>query len=135
MLTAFRGQGAAQAIEDAAFLGTILSKMEHPVQIPDMFSVYEQVRLPRTMYIKRRAWEVRTTFGYADGALQRERDRQLALEPFEGYPNPMVDPVLQEWLWGHDVFTAAEKAWQRYKSGIFPHTRGEQLLERMSSEA
>ena len=123
-----RGQGAAQSVEDAAFVGTLLSHVEHPGQIPDMLSIYEQVRLPRAMYVKRRAWEMRATFGYPDGPLQHERDRQMALEPFEGCPNPTVDPVLQKWLWGHDVFAEAETAWKRYEAGLLPHKKGKQML-------
>ncbi|KAI9692839.1 MAG: hypothetical protein M1822_004833 [Bathelium mastoideum] len=120
----YMGQGAAQAIEDAAVIATLLSHCERLAQIPDICSMYEQIRRPRAMYVKRRAWEMRTTLGYPDGPHQRERDRQMSLEPFEGCPNPTVDPVLQEWLWGYNAFAEAENGWGKYVKGTFPHTRG-----------
>ena len=56
-----------------------------------------------------------------DGERQRERDRQLTQEaPFEGYPNPWADPVLQKWLFGYDAFAEVDEAWHRYKQGTFP---------------
>ena len=119
-----RGQGAAMAMEDAAMLGRLFALSEHPAQIPDLLTIYEHIRRPRTMEVKRRSKEMRATHGFPDGPLQEERDRQMALEPFEGYPNAWADPVFQKWLWGYDAVQEADKAWNVYKKGLFPGTRG-----------
>lgn len=76
-----------------------------------MLSLYERVRLPRATQVRRRSHAMRATHGFPDGAQQRERDRLMALAPFDGHPNAWADPVFQPWLWGHDAAAAAGQAW------------------------
>ena len=109
------GQGAAMAIEDAAVLGTLLSKMQHRAQIPDILSLYERLRKPRTKAIRDRARAIRKVYTLEDGPLQQERDRQLReLVPYDGCPNFLADPSLQRTLFGYDANDEAEKAWSIY---------------------
>lgn len=119
----YLGQGAAVALEDAAFLAEILSQVRCVDEMSDCLTILEASRRPRATEISRRSREMRGTHGYQDGPLQKERDRQLALPPFEGQPNPFKDPVFRPWLWGYDAVAEAHKSWGRYQKGEFPGTR------------
>ena len=124
-MTLNRAQGAAQAVEDGAVLGALFERIESRSQIPDILNIYEALRKGRTTCIVRGSAALRDIFHMEDGDGQRERDRQmLEEEPFEGYPNRWADPIFQEWLFGYDAFAEVEKAWQMYKQGDFPRTRG-----------
>ena len=46
--TPFQGQGAAQAIEDALVLETLLGHCKTAEHIPSALAAYNQVRIPRT---------------------------------------------------------------------------------------
>ena len=121
----YLAQGAAQTFEDAAVLSRLLSHLERKSQIPDLVSIYEQIRKPRAMQVKWRSLATRDVNGMVDGEQQRERDRQLVEhQPFEGYPNPLADPVFSKYLFGYDAVEAADKAWKTYKRGEWPLTRG-----------
>ena len=107
-----RAQGAAQALEDAAVLAELLSKLQEKSQIPDILALYEGLRKPRVMQVKRRSKATKDINSMLDGPLQEERDRQLShCEPFEGYPNPLADPVFSKWLFDYDVAQEANNAW------------------------
>ncbi len=121
----YLAQGAAQAFEDAAVLSGLLSHLELNSQIPDLVSIYEQIRKPRAMQVKWRSLATRDINGMVDGTQQRERDRQFVEhQPFEGYPNPLADPVFSKCLFGYNAVEEAEKAWNTYKRGEWPLTRG-----------
>lgn len=121
----YLAQGAAQAIEDAAVLAGLLSHLELKSQIPDILSMYERHRKSRAVQVKRRTLTTRQINGIADGPLQQERDRQLSEhEPFDGFPNPLADPIFSNWLFGYDAHEEAEKAWNIYKRGEWPLTSG-----------
>ncbi|KAL9118845.1 MAG: hypothetical protein Q9187_004602 [Circinaria calcarea] len=112
----YLGQGAAQAAEDGAVLGSLFAKLRHKSQIPDLLRLYESIRIPRTTRIVECSSSMRGIFNLPDGDKQRERDRQLAHEqPFEGYPNRWADPVFQKWLLGYDTEAEVEKAWEKYE--------------------
>jgi salicylate hydroxylase len=72
----FMGQGAAQAIEDAATLKGCLTKFPHDV--PEALRLYEQLRLPRASRLQRMSETNKTRFHMPDGQAQRERDAQMA---------------------------------------------------------
>ena len=121
----YLAQGAAQAIEDAAFLSGLLSHLEAKTQVPDILSIFERHRKARAMEVKHRSVAAREVNGMADGPLQEERDRQLSQHaPFDGYPNPLADPIFSKWLFGYDAFEEAAEAWSIYKKGEWPLTRG-----------
>ena len=113
------------AFEDAAVLGTLLSKIRHKVQLPDILSIYESIRKPRTTALRVRSQAQRAVNAFQDGPLQQERDRQLRhLQPFEGYPNFLADPELQKLVFGYNAVKEADIAWDRYLRGAWPSTRG-----------
>jgi salicylate hydroxylase len=72
----FMGQGAAQAIEDAATLKGCLLKF--PGDVPSALSLYEQLRLPRTSRLQGMSEANKTRFHLPDGQAQKERDAAMA---------------------------------------------------------
>lgn len=92
-----RAQGAAIAVEDGAALGTLFAHATHPSLVPDILTIYEQIRKHRTTRVVRGSTKQRDIFHMPDGSRQRERDRQLltyADNLFEGYPNQVSLQVL-----------------------------------------
>jgi salicylate hydroxylase len=71
----FMGQGACQAIEDAAVLAGCLRRLPDPVPA---LRQYEDLRRERTAQIQLAARRNETTFHLPDGPEQRKRDRTLA---------------------------------------------------------
>jgi salicylate hydroxylase len=72
----FMGQGAAQAIEDAAALKSCLVKFSD--NVPEALRLYEQLRLPRTSRLQGMSQTNKTRFHLPDGRNQRERDAEMA---------------------------------------------------------
>ncbi|KIY01510.1 uncharacterized protein Z520_03062 [Fonsecaea multimorphosa CBS 102226] len=124
----YLAQGAAQAVEDGAVLGHLFEKIESRAQVPDLLTIYESLRKPRTTRVVMGASQYgREIFHLHDGPRQKERDRQLLAwqdEPFEGYQNRWRDPVFQKFLFGYDGKEVVEDAWDRYLQGRFPGTMG-----------
>ena len=50
-MTPWQASGASQALEDAAVLGAVLSKIRRPEHIEAAFKAYDAVRRPRTQRI------------------------------------------------------------------------------------
>ena len=106
-------QGAAQAVEDGAALGTLFENIDNLNELPDLMRVFEKVRKPRTTRITNDSTSMRETFNLPDGELQQERDRQLTtMQPFVGYPNRWADPKFQPWLLGYDVEVDMRGEWE-----------------------
>jgi FAD binding domain len=72
----FMGQGAAQAIEDAATLKGCLLKF--PGDVPAALRLYEQLRLPRASHLQGMSETNKTRFHLPDGRAQKERDARMA---------------------------------------------------------
>ena len=72
----FMGQGAAQAIEDAATLKGCLLKF--PGDVPAALRLYEQLRLPRASRLQGMSETNKTRFHMPDGPAQKDRDAQMA---------------------------------------------------------
>ena len=72
----FMGQGAAQAIEDAATLKSCLLKF--PSDIPAALRLYEQLRLPRGSRLQGMSEANKIRFHMPDGQAQSERDAKMA---------------------------------------------------------
>ena len=72
----FMGQGAAQAIEDAATLKSCL--LQHPRDIPAALRLYERLRLPRCSRLQGMSEANKIRFHMPDGQAQRERDAKMA---------------------------------------------------------
>ncbi|KAI1907207.1 hypothetical protein LOZ61_006277 [Ophidiomyces ophidiicola] len=120
----YLAQGAAQAVEDGAVLGTLFEQVENRSQLGDLLAIYERVRKARTTRVVRGSTALRDIFHMHDGKNQRERDRVLLTQaPFEGFPNRWADPVFQKFLFGYDARAEAQRAWDEYKRGNAPESR------------
>ena len=73
----YRAQGAAMAIEDAAVLGNLLSRLTHPSQLKPLLQAYEDLRLPRTAETQRQSRLNQTIFHLPDGPEQEQRDADM----------------------------------------------------------
>jgi salicylate hydroxylase len=91
----FMGQGAGQAIEDAATLKACLLKF--PRDVPAALRLYERLRLPRASLLQGMSETNKTRFHMPDGPSQKERDAQMA--------NGATDWSLAAiaWLYEHDA--------------------------------
>jgi salicylate hydroxylase len=72
----FMGQGAAQAVEDAATLKGCLQKSPGDVQAALRY--YEQIRLPRASRLQGMSETNKARFHLVDGPAQRLRDTEMA---------------------------------------------------------
>jgi salicylate hydroxylase len=92
----FMGQGAAQAIEDAATLSACLASFGQQ-DIPGTLARYERLRLPRASRLQAMSHGNKTRFHLPDGPAQRERDVAMA----SGATDWSFAAVA--WLYEHDA--------------------------------
>ncbi|KAJ7112406.1 hypothetical protein C8R43DRAFT_903626 [Mycena crocata] len=74
----FGGQGAALAIEDAAVLGSLLSKISQISEVPEVLRAYEALRLQRCSDSQIAARRNAMTLHAPDGPIQKARDESLS---------------------------------------------------------
>jgi salicylate hydroxylase len=91
----FMGQGAAQAIEDAATLTRCLLKFAS--DIPAALRLYEERRLPRTSRLQAMSESNKARFHMLDGPAQQQRDAQMA----SGTTDWSLAAIA--WLYSHDA--------------------------------
>ncbi|KAM0722020.1 hypothetical protein Q7P37_002946 [Cladosporium fusiforme] len=108
-------QGAAQAIEDGAVLGVVLSKLPEtsPEAIRKALKVYQDVRMDRAYQLVELAAASGRSLHLGEGAAKEERDRQFAaLKEKKGgaVPDKWADAEVQKNTYGEDVMkTAGER--------------------------
>lgn len=106
-----RAQGAAMGIEDAGALGTLLEHVKDSRDLPKVLQIYERIRKPRALEIRRRSENLKHVYTLPDGPQQRERDNALLHEkPREGWANFLLDPVLRPYTYAYDIVTVTRKA-------------------------
>ncbi|KAI0653464.1 FAD/NAD(P)-binding domain-containing protein [Cubamyces menziesii] len=123
----YRAQGAAMAIEDAAVLGNLLSRLQHPAQLRGLLQAYEDLRLPRTAETQRQSRLNQKIFHLPDGPEQEARDAKMraAMEielkmlrgeggeaTLEGSPNQWADRKKNEAQFAYDADAEAERWWR-----------------------
>jgi salicylate hydroxylase len=91
----FMGEGAAQAIEDAATLKGCLLKFSGDV--PAALRLYEQLRLPRASRLQAMSKNNKARFHMSDGPAQENRDAQMAT----GATDWSLGAIA--WLYEHDA--------------------------------
>jgi salicylate hydroxylase len=91
----FMGQGAAQAIEDAATLKGCLLKFGS--DIPAALKLYEQLRLPRASRLQGMSETNKSRFHLPDGPKQQERDAAMS----SGATDWSLAAIA--WLYEHDA--------------------------------
>ncbi|GAA2625369.1 FAD-dependent monooxygenase [Streptomyces vastus] len=95
----FMAQGANQAVEDAVELASLLADA-HRDEIPELLTMYEKARAPRTAAIQQGSRGHADTMHLADGPQQRERD--LAMRRAAG----LTGLRERAWLYGHEAGVA-----------------------------
>ena len=106
------GQGAAQAIEDAAVLAVVLARC--PSQKSDSINkalrVYEEIRKERAYTLVDLAAASSRTLHLGEGAAKEERDRQFAAlkEKSGSVPDKWADAEIQKMIYGHDCRQVAQ---------------------------
>ncbi|MFF3334701.1 FAD-dependent monooxygenase [Streptomyces sp. NPDC002888] len=106
----YLSQGANQALEDALVLARCLQDAG-PGALTGAVRRYEQLRMPRTADVHRRARALGRTFHLPDGAHQERRDREMrARQGLEHF----------DWLYGHDAAAAATAPGPEPASGREP---------------
>ena len=109
-------QGAAQAIEDAAVLGVVLSRLPDPSpgSIRRALKVYERVRKDRAEALVEMAAANGRSMHLGEGAAKEERDKQFAaLKQGKGpVPDKWADADVQRMIYGHDCMNVAEEEFQ-----------------------
>jgi salicylate hydroxylase len=106
-------QGAAQAIEDGAVLGVVLSKLPDtsPESVRKALKVYQDVRMDRAYRLVELAAANGRAMHLGDGAAKEERDRQFAaLKEKKGgaVPDKWADADVQRMTYGEDIAKTAE---------------------------
>lgn len=73
----YRAQGAAMAVEDAAVLGNLLSRLTHISELPHLLRGYEAIRHTRTANTQKSSRLNQRIFHYPDGPEQEKRDSEM----------------------------------------------------------
>ncbi|KAL3491945.1 hypothetical protein BJX62DRAFT_251033 [Aspergillus germanicus] len=113
-------QGAAQAVEDAAALGIVLSKITSKQEIPLALKAYEKSRRERAETVQQSGSLNRITLHLPDGPEQLARDEQFRASLTGGEnPDKWSDRKTQEFLWGWDAEKAALQTWEELQASTF----------------
>jgi salicylate hydroxylase len=105
----FMGQGAAQAIEDAATLTACLNKLD---DVPTALKRYETRRLPRASRLQSMSQTNKTRFHLPDGPEQEQRDADMA----QGATDWSFAAIA--WLYQHDASVLYEAAEPRSAAAV-----------------
>jgi salicylate hydroxylase len=105
----FMGQGAAQAIEDAATLTACLDKLD---DVPAALQLYEKLRLPRASRLQSMSQTNKTRFHLPDGPEQKQRDADMA----QGATDWSFAAIA--WLYQHDASVLNEAAEPRSSAAV-----------------
>ncbi|KAG6852319.1 hypothetical protein C0991_000895 [Blastosporella zonata] len=76
----YRAQGAAMAVEDAAVLGNLLSRITNRAQLPRLLHAYQQLRHPRTSGMQHASRANQGMYHLPDGPEQVQRDSAMGKE-------------------------------------------------------
>ncbi|KIK82238.1 hypothetical protein PAXRUDRAFT_832326 [Paxillus rubicundulus Ve08.2h10] len=125
----YRAQGSAMAIEDAAVLGNLFSRLTSRAQIKPLLHGYQSIRYARTAATQASSRLNRQIFHLPDGPEQEKRDRQMRaameaelreargepplLKPdcSKGNANQWADKEKNRIQFGYDADEEAEKWW------------------------
>ena len=117
------------AIEDAAVLGNLLSRLSHPSQLRALLQAYEDLRLPRTAETQNQSRLNQTIFHLPDGPEQERRDADMRratevelrrmregqakpADALEGSANQWADEKKNVAQFAYDADEAAERWWR-----------------------
>ncbi|KAL1792311.1 hypothetical protein ACET3X_008818 [Alternaria dauci] len=108
----YLAQGAAMAIEDAACLGSLLSKIQSRDKIPEALALFQEIRQTRAHTVQRGSWTNRFFIHMNEGEQYDMREDVFAAGDYPGSPNLMANVLFQDWLYGYDVIRDTQRKWQ-----------------------
>ncbi|KAF8625450.1 hypothetical protein AX17_006851 [Amanita inopinata Kibby_2008] len=130
----YRAQGAAMAIEDAAVLGNLFSRITDKSQIPTLLKAYEAIRYDRATGTQLTALSLQKVFHHPDGPEQRERDasmrqameltlkeargEEVPKDAFGKNPNAWVDKAKKDALLGYDADDVVDEWWSEHGASV-----------------
>ena len=112
-----QGQGAAQAIEDAAALGTVLPRGTHPSDVPERLKLYENIRYERAHMIQE--YSRQAGRDWIDGKPQINSEYTPTDPTPEYHIEVSAVRSYTSYNFGHDEIDNSEKIfkrWQRSKN-------------------
>ncbi|KAI0884394.1 FAD/NAD(P)-binding domain-containing protein [Annulohypoxylon maeteangense] len=74
----FAGNGAAQALEDAAVLDALFAEVKHPDQITRALAAFDRVRRPRSQAVVELARKFGRVYAYAEDGMHEDPERMRA---------------------------------------------------------
>lgn len=105
--TPYQGQGAAQAIEDALVLATLLAEVSDPSMIPNAFLAFDQVRRVRTQRVV---------------STSRDSGQLVSMRaPGVGSDIEKMRKLLSyrvHWIWNRDMVEQNREALQLFKESL-----------------
>ncbi|KAJ5089831.1 Monooxygenase FAD-binding [Penicillium argentinense] len=111
-------QGAAQAVEDAAALGVLMSEIASRHEIPHALKIYEKTRKQRAETVQQSGTENRVALHLPDGPEQIARDEQFRASTSGSNPDKWNDRETQNFLWGWDAEQVALDAWDEWAKDV-----------------
>ena len=84
------------AIEDAAVLGNLLSRITHISQLEPLLKVYQDLRLPRTAIAQEASRANQRVFHLPDGPEQKARDERMRSNLSQGDSHNTAEPKRQQ---------------------------------------
>ena len=121
-------QGAAQAIEDGAVLGVVLSKLPEvtPEAITKALKVYEEVRRDRAYKLVELAAASGRAMHLGEGKAKEERDRQF-LNAKKGQPIPdkWASPEVQHMIYSYDCVKETEEEFEKLYESLATGVNGQ----------
>ncbi|KAF7910396.1 uncharacterized protein EAE98_012083 [Botrytis deweyae] len=105
-MTPYLAQGAAMGIEDAAILGALLEKFPTKDSLPEVLSMYCNLRRKRTAKVAKASIESRYFTQMPDGDTQKLRDEYLLTHPgiWQGHMNIRSRQEFLDELFGYDAY-------------------------------
>jgi len=109
-MTPYLAQGAAMGIEDAAILGALLERFPTKDSLPEVLSMYCNLRRKRTAKVAKASIDSRYFTQMPDGETQKRRDEYLLAHPgiWQGHMNIRSRQEFLDELFGYDAYKALD---------------------------
>lgn len=105
--TPYQGQGAGQAIEDAAVLSTLLGSVTSLKQIPNAFLAYDQVRRVRTQRVVSTSRDAGNLIAMKHEGVGGDLEKMSDLLSYRVH-----------WIWNRDLREQNREAVQLFKESL-----------------
>ncbi|KAK4175199.1 hypothetical protein QBC36DRAFT_355320 [Triangularia setosa] len=102
----FAGNGAAQALEDAAVLNHLFGRVKHPSQIEAALGAYDAVRRPRSQAVVDLARKFGRVYAFAEGNIHEDPEKVRAFFALAGRFTNEADLIKQN----EDAMSKMEKS-------------------------